>query len=326
MAAERPRCRGCGRTYSGDGRAFLRAVTYEPATHTYLCRACPKPRIVMTCRSCGAIRELTPGEARSIAKAAPAGRWEIDFELRTGTFQCNPCSASSLLHDYHDRMRKRFGRASAATRQAAGLTRWRTDRPDAAAHQHATAVAASADARRGRRVELTERQRALWGLANLELDPKGRFSLCSLCGRLVWSWDSLLRRYPALHNRCILAWRRKGKHRPGTSPPPARRRTRGDNDDELRALYATTVHFFRITYGDPSLHHNRLAARGDDGQVLSVAALAKQLGIQRQQLYWRVDRFLSLLPDEETATGPLKKWRRIFRTLQPAPEDAPGNI
>jgi hypothetical protein len=281
----------------------------------------------MTCRLCGGIREMKLKAARGHAKAATVGRWVIDAATRTGTYICKSCSSAANLSDYHARQRRHLGRAVAAQQIAAPAARFRVEQPDAYAARQARAIAASVAARRGKPLVLTDRQWLLRRLGAFELDPIGRFGLCSLCDRLVWTRADQVETAPnRCHGPCLWAWLRENAKVRGTPPPPARRRGGGDSDAELRSLYVTTVRYFRITYGHPRRVSNRKADRDEHGQLMSVGGLAKALGIERQQVHWRVNRFLRLLPDESTANGPLKTWRAVFLGLKALSGATPGTI
>lgn len=280
----------------------------------------------MTCRSCGEVSQLQPGEVRSRSKAAEAitggaARWAVDPAAGVGTFICQTCSQAQNLNDYRGRLRKRLGHGGAAERIAAPAARWRSQHPDAWADAKARGVAASVATRKGQSLNLTPEQLARSGLAHMKLTLRGQLSLCSLCDRLVWTMAGEIARYPdggRQHARCIREWRHRERRDISTQPPGTSQRGRGRSPDELMDCYVAAVRLFRLKHAPPKSH---MVDRDTHGHVRSVAWLAADLGTSPSQLYRRVERFLSLLPDEGRATGMVKVWRDVFFALDPPTAD-----
>jgi hypothetical protein len=94
-------------------------------------------------------------------------------------------------------------------------------------------------------------------------------------------------------------------------PRPARRMS---SAEELTEGYIATVRYFW------QKESHRPAARDEHGDPRSVTWLAQDLGITRDGLRRRVERFLALLPDEAVASGRVAHWRATFVPLSEEPD------
>lgn len=247
------------------------------------------------------MREMEPGQVRSHAKAAPVGRWLVDVDIMIGTYTCKDCSTAQNLSAWRAMLAKREGRIASRARRVSHIKRWQSEHPEQYRATIEKAVAASVASRRGHTLNPTPLQRARWSLSGLTLDPKGRFSLCRLCDRLMFTAALDLARFPSAgqyHATCVNTWRRETSQGVTAVPPPPGKRGRGRSEAELRESYRRTVLLFRQ-------HQTKTSA----------AQLADEIGVTREALYQSTRRFLSLLPDASVATGPVRTWRGIFLAL-----------
>ena len=164
-----------------------------------------------------------------------------------------------------------------------------------------------------------------------------------LCHRLVYTEAANARHFRQqgrwnvgrFHGPCYYAWHQSATMRAWVSdcrragvtgqlkpemPIPPRPAKRMSSDEELAEGYAATVRYFW------QREESSRAARDEHGELLSIAALARSMGLSRVSLYNRVQRFLSLLPDEGAAKGRVKAWRDVFLTLNAAETGTTENV
>lgn len=267
-------------------------------------------RIIMICRGCGAERQTPAGVARSRAKLAKPGRIIIDWERGTGVLTCGPCNSSALGTVRIARIKKRGPEAFKEH-----LGRMRAAKPATRPPSRAGAT-------------LTDHQRARLKLSTLALPCPDPISLCALCGRLLRTRASDAAKGGAavgkFHGACLRIWRtspdmkawwvagRTVRGRVGPLPPmpmPPRAADRQSSPDELAEAYITTVRYFWQREG------SKRADRDEYSRVRPMSWLAADLGITRQALRLRVQRFLSLLPEIDVAGPGEQLWRAVFLTL-----------
>jgi hypothetical protein len=283
-------------------------------------------RIRMTCRTCPAVVEVTPGEARKRQKRRDPARFVVDWEQGTAEFICKSCSSRANVLGGTQRIKRRQGHKGLWAK-AQGLVIWQQANPD----EHRS-HGVETRFKPGESRELSPRDRARWRLGLFWPQLVGTLSLCALCHKMLYTTAGTVQvnerrdRHAEgrFHKPCLTLWQRSATCRQWESdarkagrsgapipsfplPPPAAHRH--VTAASLADGYATTVRYFWQREGSGR------AARDEYGQIRTPAWLTGQLGLSRQGLLDRVRRFLALLPDEPIATGSVKSWRDVFLTL-----------
>src|SRR5262249_2332011 len=146
-------------------------------------------RIRVTCRTCPVVRYEKPGVVRQFERDRDPERFRVDWEKGEAEGVCLRCSTRENVKT-RDQNAQRRGGYKALSHSADGLLTWMANHPE----EHTKA------ARQGRRKEPhqpTERDTLLKRLGLLTVDPKGRFSLCRICHRLIFTAENAVARKQA---------------------------------------------------------------------------------------------------------------------------------
>jgi hypothetical protein len=285
-------------------------------------------RIQVTCRECETVRKRLPSEVRSHTLIVSPERLIVDWDRGTAVHTCRRCANRENVATINQKIIKRKGRKGLRD-NARGLLAWQKNNPEQ--HRRHARAAQAIQVQRG----WSERQRLHHRLSHFHLDLNGTLALCSVCHRLLYEPRSQARIAEAqgsqifgkFHGPCLHKWRKSPACRAWASaavearragrpvapfPLPLRPQRRPVDAKALTDGYETTLRYFWLREGSSR------ADRDDAGELRSITWLLSDLGLTRQGLHQRVDRFLSLLPNERAATGIVRNWCEVLSSLHSA--------
>jgi transcriptional regulator with XRE-family HTH domain len=280
--------------------------------------------ITLRCRECGAVRRATGSSVRAYEAERNPARFSVDWAKREAEQICHRCTNSARLKEIQKRIVKREGRKG-LQKLGRHLVKWGKDNPEERRKHMADAAAAR------RRGPTSLRAR----LSTMTLKPAGTFRLCAGCHHLLFlSTAGFLERKQRriqnagmFHRPCLIKWRRSPEYRHWSSawqiakktgdpippiPLPPRGQRRPVTAEALAEGYETTLRYLWLREG------LRRADRDEAGELRPISWLLSDLGLTRQGLHQRIDRFLALLPDEDNAHGLVKACREILVPLHAA--------
>lgn len=250
-------------------------------------------RIRMTCDDCGESADIIPGKLNARAKQAEKDGVQdrgldiskIDYNSGTGSYICKGCMSARQARRINARIKKNHGKirfSEIGQRRAAMVT------PEELRRLQELGV----EARRGRPLTAEHKRKMRRGM--IRARPAGVFSLCRLCGLLVFRHNADLRGAGETHHLCVTAWRRENKLAVDSSYPP-RPAGRRPSSADLAISYELAVRHLLRGERVHGWEHGR--------------GLAAEFGLAPRTVHERIKKLIAYFPTDERATSQLPVWR-----------------